>query len=297
MRRWGWLFFLLVSSSVAGAHPVVLVPTDDRSRTTVEGILDALSVGDLKVKLSGPKAAATLCLAQPQASRAACFVDAAAKSQVDGVVLFTATPRGAKFALSMQLLAASDGAVLDKENATAPKAKVRQSAATMMKRLATTLNQHEAAKPPEPIAKVEPPKPEPVKPEPAPAVVAKPEPAPVKNDKPVVTSLTPREKEREAPDLRLEDTAPRPGSGGMRAAAWTATGVAIAAAGVAGTFGGLGMASKGRLESAPGGVSPLSYSDAVALQGTTNTQMTVAVGAGIGAGVAAAVATILWAVQ
>jgi hypothetical protein len=63
----------------------------------------------------------------------------------------------------------------------------------------------------------------------------------------------------------------------------------------AAAFGGLGLSAKSRLDHLDNGVSPLTYSQAVALQGQTNQDMTIALGAGIGAAVAAVIAGVLWA--
>jgi hypothetical protein len=83
------------------------------------------------------------------------------------------------------------------------------------------------------------------------------------------------------------------GASGLTVAAWTTTGLAVASAGVAGTFGALGLSAKSQLDANEGGVSSLTRSQANALAAQGNTDFAVALGAGIGAGVLGVVSAIL----
>lgn len=134
--------------------------------------------------------------------------------------------------------------------------------------------------------------PPPVEPTPpTPTLVAEPEPVkPPAGDAPKAVALTPAPKE---PPV-VTTTVP---ARGPNVAAIAVTGVAVAAAAAAAIFGGMGMAGKAQLANAPNGMSPLSYQEAVDLQSSTNTNFTIALGAGIGAGVSAGVAAYLWAAR
>lgn len=79
-----------------------------------------------------------------------------------------------------------------------------------------------------------------------------------------------------------------------RVPAWTATGVAIAAAATAIAFGVLGAMDKSRVEAGTTS-SQLTRREAEALGQQSNLRLSISLGAGIGAGASTALAAWLWA--
>lgn len=268
---------------------MLLVPQDDKARALAEEINEPLTAQKLVVKMAGPSSPGVACLAN-KATRNECLHGIQDKAKSDAVFVVSGAMKGARGSLTIEMLV--DGKVVKKQTTAVAKGRVKQQTKGMLAQLIKLIPKGEAAAPVEApkvtVTQKEPePEPEPVKP---------PEPEPVKPvaDAPKVTPrLTPEPKRDDDLELRT----PAPIAKKPKVGAWIFTGLAVAAAGTAGTFGGLGMAGKSQLENAPNGVSPLTYPEATALQQTTNTQFTVALGSGIGAGVAAVVAAILWGVE
>lgn len=295
----------------AWATSLLMVPHSEASRPVCESLVEVFTAQKMTVKMAGPKSTAVACLSKPKAERGACFLDAATRSRVDGIILMTATKKGATISLTMELLSKKTGTTRATQKVKAPQKSLKAKANLPVQRLVVEMlledgpgtgtggavaslddgpgDDELAPLTAVGVAAVQPP-PTPV--EPAPTPVEKPvEVAQVTTppaDAPTKVTLTPP----------VQDTpvvvAPGP-SKGANVPAIAMTGVAVAAAAAAGIFGAMAMSSKGQLESAPGGVSSLSYSEAQALQSSANTNFTIALGAGIGAGVAAGVAGFLWA--
>lgn len=294
----------------AGATSLLMVPRTEASRPVCENLVEVFAAQKLTVKMAGPKSTAVACLAKPQAELGPCFLEAAKKSRVDGIVLINATKKGADVALTMVLLSKQTGAPRATQKLRAPAKTLKAKATVPVQRLVVEMLMEDdprrtgggavAALDDEPTDEDElAPLPDLGATKPAPEKAAEPV-APPQPERPVVVAVAPP---ADAP-TRVELTPPAlevpvvvaPGpSKGPNVPAIAVTGVAVAAAAAAGIFAGLAMSSKGQLENAPGGLSPLSYSEAQALQSSANTQFTIALGAGIGAGVAAGVAGYLWA--
>lgn len=289
MPRMRWLLCCLLLPLSAQAASVLLVPVDDKARVLADELADPFGAAKLTVKMAGPGSPAVTCLAD-KPNRDACLTVIGEKARVIAVFVVSGGLKGAKGPLTLELLAG--GKSLKKQTTTVTRGRVKQQMKGPIAQLLKLVPKTEATPPTTEPAKatvtqkdLEPepqPEPEPVKP----VVVAD---APKKTE-PV---LTPKPALDDQLDLRSE--APRAAK--PKVAAWVVTGLAVVAAGSAATFGGLAMANKSQLERAPDGVSPLTHAQAQALQNTTNTQFTVALGSGIGAGVAGVVAGILWGVE
>lgn len=300
------------------ATSLLLVPRTEAARPVCENLVESFTAQKLTVKMAGTKSTAIACLGKPAGDRPACFLEAAKKSRVDGIVLISSAKRGAQLTVTLELLSKVTGKPRTTQKVKAPLKTLKAKANKPVQKLVVDMLLEDGPAPTEggaPIAALddeganddelaplpslgsqpepptEPPPvetpPEPVKPEP-PVVVETPAKPPV--DVPKVVALTPPPKE--TPLI----VAPAP-SKGSPAAAITVTGVAVAAAAAAAVFGGMGMAGKAQLANAPNGISPLSYDEARALQSSTNTNFTIALGAGIGAGVSAGLAAYLWAAR
>ncbi len=279
-----WLVCSLLLPLSASAASVLLVPVDEKARVLADELIEPFGANKLTVKMAGPGSPALNCL--KDAAREACLGNIGEKAKVVAVFVVSGALKGGKGTLTLEML--SKGTVLKKDATRVTKGKVK----TQMKGPIASLLK--LLPPSEPSALVESPKvtvtetkKEPDQPvEPQPVKVAD---APTKTE-PV--ALTPT---KSADPLALTTPAPRQVK--PKVAAWVMTGLAIAAAGTAATFGGLGLSGKTKLETANEGISTLSYNEAVALQQTSNTQLTVALGTGIGAGVTGVVAAILWGVE
>lgn len=278
-----WLVCCLVLPLTASAASVLLVPVNDKARVLADELGEAFGIAKLTVKTAGPGSPALTCLQDPE--RDTCLGNTGDKAKVVAVFIVSGALKGAKGTLTLEMLAG--GKVLMKETTRVNKGKVKVQMRAPIARLLKLLPKSEPSAPvaaPRLIITETPREPEPtVK-------------APTREDAPRKTesvALAPTQPDRDP--LSLRATAPKQAK--PKVAAWVVTGLAVVAAGTAGTFGGLGLAGKGRLETAPDGVSPLTYSDATALQQSTNTQLTIALGAGIGAGVSGVVAAILWGVE
>ncbi len=279
-----WLVCSLLLPFSASAASVLLVPVDEKARVLADELIEPFGANKLTVKMAGLGSPALNCL--KDAAREVCLGNIGEKARVIAVFVVSGALKGKKGTLTLEM--SSKGTVLKKDSTRVTKGKVKTQMkgpiASLLKLLPVS----------EPAAVVEPPKVTVTESQREPVEAVETQPAKVadapKKTEPV--TLTPS---RSADPLALNTPAPRPVK--PKVAAWVVTGLAIAAAGTAATFGGLGLSGKNKLETANEGISTLSYNEAVALQQTSNTQLTVALGTGIGAGVTGVVAAILWGVE
>lgn len=277
-----WLVCSLLLPLSASAASVLLIPVDEKARVLADELIEPFGANKLTVKMAGPGSPALNCL--KAAAREACLENIEEKARVVAVFVVSGALKGSKGTLTLELL--SKGAVLKKDSTKVTKGKVK---AQMKGPIASLLK---LLPPSEPSAPVEAPK----------VTVTETKKDPDQAAEPVKVADAPKKTEpvaltpsQSADPLALKTPGPKPVK--PKVAAWVFTGLAIAAAGTAATFGGLGLSGKTKLETANEGVSTLSYSEAVALQQSSNTQLTVALGTGIGAGVTGVVAAILWGVE
>jgi hypothetical protein len=263
----------------ANAASVLLVPTDEKARALAEELVEPFGAQKLTVKTAGAGSPAATCLKAKD--RVPCLTALAEKAKVMAVFVVSGAMKGAKGVLTLELIA--DGKVIKKDSTKVNKGKVKAQMKGPVEKLLALVPRpsEEPVTQPARATVTDTPK------DPEPVVVAD---AP-KKEEPV---LTPAAKPEPDP-LALQQ--PMPKQPKPKVGAVVMTVLAVAAAGTAATFGGLGLANKNQLETAPNGVSPLSYSEATQLQQTSNTQLTVSLGTGIGAGVAGVVAAILWGVE
>lgn len=283
--RWLVCLSLLLPVS-AHAASVLLVPVDDKARTLAEDLVDAFNANKLTVKTANVGTPAVKCL--EDAARDACLQLVGEKAKVIAVFVVSGALKGAKGTLTLELV--DEGKLLKKETTKIQKGRVKQQMRAPIARLLKLLPKKETSGPADvaPKATVT----ETPREAEKPVVVVADVPPPVESTPAPV--LTPKEPPRTDP---MTVTAPAPVQKKSKAGAVVMTIVAVAAAGTAATFGGLGLAGKSRLETAPNGMSPLTYPEATALQQTANRDLTIALGAGIGAGVSGVVAGILWGVE
>ena len=285
----GVLTAALLISSPVWSSSVLVVCADEASTNLKDDITELLSGSASKntVKLAGPKAPATACLSVSAAQRQECFATAGGAANVEALLLVSTISKAGALAVTFEMLAASDGKALRREVLRTTAAKFKAQAGPVLKLVVAPGAAKK--KPPEAavaLAVKRPPRVEPA-PEPAPSSAVE---APVVvADRPTATQLAPRSVDSTA---ELVAMPVKPSS--SRAGAWVATGAAVAAAVVAGTFGGLGLSNRAQLTRGTNGVSPLSYSQAQALQQTTNVQLTIGLSATIAAGVSGGLAAILW---
>lgn len=286
-----WLVCSLMLPLSASAASVLLIPVDEKARVLADELIEPFGAAKLTVKMAGPGSPALNCL--KDAERDSCLGNIGDKAKVVAVFVVSGALKGAKGTLTLEMLA--KGVVVKKDNFKVNKGKVKQQMKGPIANLLKLLPKAEAAAPVEPpkVTVTETPKdPDPVveprrDPDPeSPKVVDAP-----KKTEPV--ALTPS---KPSDPLALTAPGPKPVKK-PKVAAWVMTGLAVAAAGTAGVFGGLGFSGKGTLERTHDGISDLSYTDAQKLETDSNTQLTVALGAGIGAGVTGVVAAILWGVD
>ncbi|MDP3503260.1 MAG: hypothetical protein Q8S33_23200 [Myxococcales bacterium] len=281
------LLLLGGSTTSAAASSVLVVGENERGREVASELSEVFAKQKVKMKVAGPQAPATSCLFRPASERGRCFSQAGQTAFVDAVLQVGATTAKGRTTVTFQLLSLDDGRVIKREVATGPSNNLSKALAPVVSRLAKLIKpQGGGSKAPEKV--------EPEKTAPEPVVTA---PEPVKTTpvqtQPDVPKKTVLEPVVVAPPPSI--VAPvEPKGSGLTVAAWTTTGLAVAAAGVAGTFGVLGLNARGELDTNEGGVSALSRSQANALAGQANTNFTVALGAGIGAGVLGVVSAILW---
>lgn len=269
-----WLIVLVVISQAAFASSVLLVPADDKSRPAVEAMVETISAEKRVAKIAPAGSPAVKCLATPE-TRDACLAVMEEKAKVIGIFIVDAAMKGAKGTVTLELFA--NGAVVKKDTVKVAKAKLKKD----LKKPVLALLKAIPIDQPAPVAAV------------TPVVVDTPtvEPEPAVDETPVLTPKT--EAPIAAVDVKTQVApAPKP-----KVAAWVMTGVTAAAIGVGATFGALGMTKRSALERAPDGVSPYSYSQAVAMQQEANRDLTVATGVGIGAGVSFVITAILWGVE
>lgn len=285
-----WILCCLMLPLSAHASSVLLIPVDEKARVLADDLVEPFGANKLIVKMAGPGSPALNCL--KDADRDGCLRAIGEKAKVEAVFVVSGAMKGAKGNLTIEML--SKGAEMKKQTIKVTKGKVKAQMRGPIAALLKLLPKSDASAPVETpkVTVTETPK------EPEPVVEPRqkdPEPAKVvdvpKKTEPVVLTPTPPKTEP------LVLTTPAPKQSKPKVAAWVVTGLAVVAAGTAATFGGLGLAGKGQLEKVTAGQSGLSYTQATALQQTTNTQLTVALGTGIGAGVGAVVAGILWGVE
>jgi hypothetical protein len=284
-----WLVCCLLLPLSASAASVLLVPVDEKARALADELVEPFGAAKLIVKTAGPGSPALNCL--KNADRDGCLGALGEKAKVIAVFIVTGAMKGSKGTLTLEML--SKGTVVKKDSTKVSKGKVKTQMkgpiAALLKLLPASETSGGATEQPRvtvtPTVKEENPYDEPARDPEPPKTVDVP-----KKPEPVVLTPGPS-----ADPLALKAPGPKPVK--PKVAAWVMTGLAIAAAGTAATFGGLGLSGKGRLETVTEGQSTLSYNEAVALQNQSNTQLTVALGTGIGAGVTGVVAAILWGVE
>lgn len=271
----------------AAPASVLVVGENQRAREVAAELSEPFATEKVKVKMAGPQAPATVCLLRSASERGRCLSHAGQTAFVDAVLQVGATTSRGRTTVTFQLLSLDEGHLIKREVATGPADNLGKVLATVVTRMAKLIK-------PLATGSQQPEKAQPERTEPEPVVSA---PAPVKTtpaksteDAPMKTVLEPVVVA--PPPSIVEPVAPK--GNGLTAVAWTTTGLAVAAAGVAGTFGGLGLSARGELEKDEGGVSALSRSQANALASQANTNFTVALGAGLSAGVLGVVSAILW---
>lgn len=290
MGRMGRVLVLLLlggSTTSSAASSVLVVGENERGREVASELSEVFAKQKVKMKVAGPQAPATSCLFRPASERGRCFSQAGQTAFVDAVLQVGATNAKGRTTVTFQLLSLDDGRVIKREVATGPSNNLSKALTPVITRLAKLIKpQGGGSKAPEKV--------EPEKTTPEPVVTA---PEPVKTTPVQVPPDVPKKTVLEpvvvAPPPSI--VAPvEPKGSGLTVAAWTTTGLAVAAAGVACTFGVLGLNARSELDKNEGGVSALSRSQANALAGQANTNYSVALGAGIGAGVLGVVSAILW---
>lgn len=286
---------LLMAGTSASATSVLVVADNDAARDVAGELVEPFGKAKVKMKVAGPQAPASQCLLRPSGDRNRCLAQAGETAFVDAVLELGATSSKGRTTVTFLLLSLDDGKLIKKEVATGPSANLGGALKPVIARIARLVKPRaaepkpEPVKPdpvkPEPVVKGEPVKPDSVKPEPV-----KTQPEPVKQaDAPTKTTLEPVVV---TPPESV--VAPATKGSGLTVAAWTTTGLAVAAAGVAGTFGAMGLGARSQLDQNEAGISPLSRSQANAVAAQANTNFSVALGAGIGAGVLGVVSAILW---
>ena len=284
-----WLICCLVFPLSASAASVLLVPVDEKARVLADDLVEPFGAVKLTVKMAGPGSPALNCLKAE--ARDGCLANIGEKAKAEAVFIVTGAMKGPRGTLTLEMLV--DGKVIKKESTRVNRGKVK---AQMRGPIAALLKLIPKS---EPVAPIETPKVTVTEIPKEPVVVEPPrrdaEPPKVVVDAPKKTEpvvLTPNKRI----DLEIA-VPPLPRQKKSKAGAVIVTVLAVAAAGTAATFAGLGFSGKGQLETLNGGQSNLSYADAVALRDTSNMELTVALGTGIGAGVAGVVAGILWGAE
>lgn len=283
-----WLACVVLLPLSASAASVLLVPVDEKARVLSDQLIEPFGAAKLIVKTAGPGSPAVNCLKAED--RDGCLANIGEKAKTIAVFVVSGALKGSKGTLTLEMLA--NGVVVKKDSTRVTRGRVKTQMRGPISRLLKLLPKTEegpAVEQPKMTVTETPKDPEPVEAPPEPAKVAD---APVeKVEPPALTPVAP------PPNDPLALKTPAPKQARPKVAAWVVTGLAIAAAGTAATFGGLGLAGKGRLETTTDGISLLSYNEALALQQQSNTQLTIALGTGIGAGVTGVVAGILWGVE
>ncbi|MBM4781924.1 MAG: hypothetical protein GQE15_29950 [Archangiaceae bacterium] len=277
-----------MAGTSASAASVLVVAENDAARDVAGELVEAFGKAKVKLKVAGPQAPASQCLQRPGGDRNRCLSQAGETAFVDAVLQLGASASKGRTTVTFLLLSLDDGKLIKKEVATGPSANLGGALKPVITRIAKLVKPRPAEPKADPVVKAEPVKTEPVvKADP---VKSEPQAEPVKRqDAPTKTNLEPVVV---APPEAV--VAPAAKGSGLTVAAWTTTGLAVAAAGVAGTFGAMGLGARTQLDANEAGISSLSRSQANALAGQANTNFSVALGAGIGAGVLGVVSAILW---
>lgn len=281
---------LLMAGTSASATSVLVVAENDAARDVAGELVEPFGKAKVKLKVAGPQAPATQCLQRPSGDRNRCLSQAGETAFVDAVLQLGASASKGRTTVTFLLLSLDDGKLIKKEVATGPSANLGGALKPVITRIAKLVKPRPAEPKGDPVVKADPVKSDPVvKADPVKTDPVKTQPDPVKPpDAPTKTNLEPVVV---TPPESV--VAPAKGSG-VTVAAWTTTGLAVAAAGVAGTFGAMGLGARSQLDANEAGISSLSRSQANALAGQANTNFSVALGAGIGAGVLGVVSAILW---
>lgn len=274
----GLLTVALLISAPAFSSSLLLVCADEASRNLKDDLTEILSSTKNVVKVAGPKAPATGCLSLTGTRRQECFATAGGAANVESLLLVSTSNKAGALTVTLEVLSATDGKQQRREVLRTTTARFKAQAVPVLRRVITPVKR----KPDSAVAKKEPP--------PTPLAEPTPPPSEPVADRPTAVALAPSVAE---PKPQLIETLP-PSRSSPKVGAWVFTGTAVAAAGVAGVFGGLGFSNRATLGRTTDGVSPLTYSQAQALQRTTNLQMTVALSAAIAAGVSGGIAAILW---
>jgi hypothetical protein len=294
----------LLSMTLGAGPSLLVVPANPASRGICEDLQEPFAATSSRVKLAGPRSEAVGCMAKRGTARVGCLADAEAKAKVESAVVVAATRRGGLLTVTLQLVGRG-GELVHQETFRVARARLGPQARAALERGLAALRSSPTATAraaPAPVPKPEP-EPEP-EPELEPLTVAE-APAP----RPVATDV-PREAPPRGLDAPRAPAALQPSVGAQRpeltsaqpapvtkrsnAAAWVVLGAAVVAAGVAGSFAGLGLSDRARLGTTTGGVSSLSYGQAVQLRDQANLELSVALGAGIGAAVLGSTAGVLW---
>ncbi len=282
---------LVVLACPAWASSVLLVCADEASRNVKDDLTEVLSSGQNVVKVAGPKAPATACLAiAAGARRQECFATAGGAANVQTLLLVSTSTKGSALTITFEALAATDGKQQRREVLRTTPARLKVQAAPVLKRVISPVAGKPKAAPlsagKTPVIERESDQLLPI------AAQVEPQ-APARvPDRPQQVELAPSSSS--STDSTAELIAATPAIRTSNAGAWVATGTAVAAAAVAGTFAGLGFSNQAQVQRTTNGVSPLTYSQAQGLQSTSNMQLTVALAAGLAAGVSGGLAAILW---
>ena len=238
---------LLVVAGPALANSVLVVAENDLAREAAAELVDPFGKAKVKMKFAGPQAPATQCLLRAAGERPRCLAQAGETAFVEALLLVGAVASKGRTTLTFSLLSVDEGRLIKREVATGPSDNLGPALKPVATRLAKLIKPRTKPEPttkPDPVAR-----PEPVaKPEP----IARVDPSTPKPENPPPTDApkaTPLEPQVTTPPPSVIDPAPSSAGGGLRAAAWTTTGLAVAAAGVAGTFGGLGLSARSEIPS------------------------------------------------
>lgn len=265
------------AATASGATSVLMVGQNDLARELASELSDPLEAQGLKVKSAGPKAAASLCIAEPVEKRPGCLAGAARLANSATLLIVGAEPARQKVSVTLSLLSGIDGALLGKTKIVGPKGRVlSKQLSASAKHLSSMVKKAselpkvetvEAPGPKQPVLVEQPPAPLPLPPvEPStPSAQLMPQPPET-----TVTLVEPSGKVATHP---------------LRVLGWVSLGVAAAATATAIVFGMLGLSLKSRVDGVVDGRSMLMRSEATALASEANGNFAVALVSAIGAGV------------
>jgi hypothetical protein len=288
----------LVSMLLAAGPSVLVVPANAASRGICEDLLETLANATFRVKLAGERSDAVKCVARKGAARASCLAEAEGKARVEAALLVTAVRKGPQTVVAVQVVGRA-GEPVHLETFRAPRPRLAQAAKAPLERVLASVKAVASAPVSGPLPRLEP-RPPPVEApatrlapaEPPLARAVAPEPQPPAEDAPRVTPALQPPVVSQAPDLVA--SGPPPVVRRSPVAGWVVLGVAVLAAGVAGTFTGLAVADRGRLGAVSLDRSELSYTQAVQLRDRANLEFSIALGTGIGAAALGTTAGLLW---